>query len=260
MRVAQRQHRQLTYDVPCGKCLACLQKKRQDWVFRLKQELRVASSAFFVTLTYDDAHLPSDCSLNVRDPQLFLKRLRQHKDVKGLNVRYMLVGEYGSETFRPHYHAIMFNLPIFNDFKHIKVRQLIENSWRLGGVYVVPANGATFSYVAKYVLSTQHIARQLGLVTIPVLSSRRPALGSSFLDTGTARKITAESMAFVVSDGVKMATPRYYNDKLLTDAQKRKIALEKQQYAKVNFLTPQEEEQIYYQRQKTLNKLSKSKL
>lgn len=260
MRVAQRQHRQLTYDVPCGKCLACLQKKRQDWVFRLKQELRVSHSAFFVTLTYDDNHLPRDSSLNVRDPQLFLKRLRQHKDVKGLNIRYMLVGEYGSETFRPHYHAIIFNLPIFNDFRNIKLRMLIEDVWKLGGVYVVPANGATFSYVAKYVLSTQQVAHELGLPTIPLLSSRRPAIGSSFLATGVARKISQETMAYVVSDGIKMATPRFYNDKLLTDAQKRKIASEKQQYAKVNSLTPQEEEQIYYQRKKTLEKLSKSKL
>ena len=43
--------------VPCGKCLNCLQNKRAVWTFRILQELEVAESARFVTLTYDEKHI-----------------------------------------------------------------------------------------------------------------------------------------------------------------------------------------------------------
>lgn len=257
--VAQRQGRLRTYDVPCGKCLACLQKRRQDWIVRLKSEMRVSDSAFFVTLTYDDLNLPADGMLSVRDPQLFLKRLRQHPEVHGINFRYFLVGEYGSTTFRPHYHAIIFNLPVF-DSQHVHLRQIIEQVWRKGGVHLVPASPATIAYTCKYVLTTQEIAKKLELRTIPLMSSRRPAIGSCFLDTQTARKLQHDTQGYIKSDGVTFSLPRYYVDKLFTDEQKRQLSNERKEFAKIKELSPREEEQIYYQRQQQLKKLSKQKL
>ena len=41
-------------DVPCGKCVFCLSRRRTSWVFRLKQELKYRMNALFLTLTYDD--------------------------------------------------------------------------------------------------------------------------------------------------------------------------------------------------------------
>ena len=46
------------FPVPCGKCLPCLRKRRADWSFRLEQEFLGSDSALFITLTYDDIHLP----------------------------------------------------------------------------------------------------------------------------------------------------------------------------------------------------------
>jgi hypothetical protein len=45
-------------EVPCGKCLNCLESKRAIWTFRIMNELEVAESARFVTLTYDEKYLP----------------------------------------------------------------------------------------------------------------------------------------------------------------------------------------------------------
>jgi len=48
-------------------------------------------------------------SLIKRDVQLFVKRLRKDQDARGLaKIRYYLVGEYGDQTKRPHYHAAIF--------------------------------------------------------------------------------------------------------------------------------------------------------
>ena len=78
---------------------------------------------FFITLTYDDAHLPYNQSLSVRDFQLFMKRLRKEF---GSGVRFFHCGEYGEKTGRPHYHAILFNC----DFKDKKIHT-VRNGHRV---------------------------------------------------------------------------------------------------------------------------------
>ena len=50
--------------VPCGKCLHCLQTKRSVWTYRILQELKVAETARFVTLTYDEKYLPYVAQIN----------------------------------------------------------------------------------------------------------------------------------------------------------------------------------------------------
>ena len=45
-------------EIPCGKCLYCYQRKQESWRIRLQSEMKSSFSTFFVTLTYDDEHLP----------------------------------------------------------------------------------------------------------------------------------------------------------------------------------------------------------
>ena len=59
----------------------------------------------FVTLTYDDNHLPEYNSLNYKHFQDFMKRLRKSNN----GVRFYMCGEYGEDFSRPHYHALLFN-------------------------------------------------------------------------------------------------------------------------------------------------------
>ena len=67
--------------VPCGKCNFCLSSKRDDWSFRLRQELKVSTSASFITLTYATEKMPVNSSglleLRKSDCQAFMKRLRK---------------------------------------------------------------------------------------------------------------------------------------------------------------------------------------
>lgn len=65
----------------------------------------------FLTLTYDDAHLPQFGQLLKRDLQLFFKRLRLTTGP----FRYVAAGEYGDKRRRPHFHACIFGLDFADD-------------------------------------------------------------------------------------------------------------------------------------------------
>ncbi len=108
-------------EVACGQCVGCRLERSRQWANRLLMELEYHDSAYFVTLTYDDDHVPlapySDpdtgeaffaMSLMKRDFQLFMKRLRF--SFSDDSIRFFASGEYGPSTLRPHYHAIIFGL------------------------------------------------------------------------------------------------------------------------------------------------------
>lgn len=95
----------------------------------------------FVTLTYDDEHLPEGGNLNHGDVQLWLKRLRESVPEK---LRYYLAGEYGDNTLRPHYHVALYGIGIDGS-------DIINRSWGLGFVTVGDLNVRSASYVVGYV-------------------------------------------------------------------------------------------------------------
>ena len=129
--------------VPCGRCLPCRILKNKEWTVRLMCELEYWKSAVFLTLTYDDEHLPASRSLVRRDLQLFFKRLR--KSLDGKKIKYFACGEYGERFERPHYHAIVYGLSATDV-------QLVSDCWSLGFVKVGSVTPASVRYVSGYVL------------------------------------------------------------------------------------------------------------
>lgn len=205
--------------VPCGQCVECLKKRRRDWSFRLVQEWRDAAMAHFITLTYDDEHMPDGASLSKRDLQLFMKRLR--KRYSGLNIRYYVAGEYGPTTNRPHYHGIFYNLPDDMDEVYLSVLK----AWQKGNISVFPANEKTINYVTKDVIS--RITAPEGVEPPFHLQSTRPGLGAGFLDRVQRRysgAFTRHSLSVFLPGGVVAGLPRYYSNKLYTGAERRIIA------------------------------------
>lgn len=103
--------------VPCGHCIGCLRKKQNDWSIRISEQLKQSPLNCFVTLTYRDDTVPygidSDSgqirkSLRKDDYQKFLKVLRSNLNRKGVaSPSFFVCGEYGSRTFRPHYHIVV---------------------------------------------------------------------------------------------------------------------------------------------------------
>lgn len=226
--------------VPCGKCEACLSRRRKDWSFRLMKETENCKSAFFVTLTYDDEHL-NHIVLNrdgfidyvpvvsKTDVQKFLKRLR--KRIEPFKIRYFLVSEYGPTTLRPHYHMLLFDFPlILKD----KLDEYLTDAWQLGFIRVDPINEARINYVTSYCLDSSTLPDYL--VKNFMLCSRRPAIGSSYLDDDRNVSFHLDNMDSMVTlqadrEPFKQALPRYYRDKIFSDDEK--FALASQNVARI---------------------------
>jgi hypothetical protein len=133
------------YSIPfgCGQCLPCRINKRRIWLHRLLLEAvnYDPSNITFLTLTYSDEFLPADGSLSRRPLQLFFKSLRKH--IQPLKIRYYSVGEYGQQSGRPHYHAIIYGLPPEFDYQRF---------WHLGFTFSGTFTKDSAQYVAGYVV------------------------------------------------------------------------------------------------------------
>lgn len=127
--------------VGCGKCTGCRVDRAAMWANRLMDELNYWSKASFITLTYDDEHLPKDRLLIKSDLQKFFKRLRKGIDYK---IKYYACGEYGENNGRPHYHAILFGIGSGQ-------RDLISQAWNMGRTQSGTVTHASCRYVADYI-------------------------------------------------------------------------------------------------------------
>ena len=144
--------------VPCGRCSECLKKRATSWGVRAYREFLFApaGSVRFVTITYDDKHIPVTSSgnqtLSSEDCKAFLKAFRQSLFRKyGVTIRFMCAGEYGSKTFRPHYHFLFYGIPTF--LTNVELRHIIGSAWHRCSVIDVqfPKNGNSSGfYVGKY--------------------------------------------------------------------------------------------------------------
>lgn len=171
--------------IPCGQCIDCRLSYAKSWAVRCvcESKLYPDNYCWFVTFTYDDLHLPKPISILNRetgsitpfyplvkkDMQDFLKRLRKRFS----GVRYYLCGEYGSKSFRPHYHVLLFNLPLRdlmqNDsFTRSRISELdhhvlyeskvLNDCWKdsdgklKGLIAVAPFSYDTACYTARYVM------------------------------------------------------------------------------------------------------------
>ena len=114
--------------LPCGQCPGCKMAAASSWANRMELELPYHQNAWFITFTYDDDNIPyrmtwdegtgevlvENYSLRYEDMQKFWKRLRRYMEYHKINngkLMYFQCGEYGGKTHRPHYHAIVYDIP-----------------------------------------------------------------------------------------------------------------------------------------------------
>lgn len=232
--------------VPCNHCVPCSNNKRSSLALKLHLEENKARYCYFLTLTYDNEHLPlysikSSCDkiefmplsdrliwdlgnkddngdlpceyvnfkgidyhtllasfdnyhrqialyvrnhptrdlpvygfgvnkdkyalLYYRDSQLFVKRVRKYISKKyGEKIRYYIIGEYGTESLRPHWHCLFFfdSDSVAKDFETVcqvkcaddgknECPLFLRTLWRYGTCTSQRTDKSAYSYVSSYV-------------------------------------------------------------------------------------------------------------
>lgn len=211
--------------IPCGQCIGCRLEKSRQWAIRCSLESQLYQNSYFLTLTYNDEHLPKTGSLVPEDLQKFLKRLRRYIEYHGSDkkIRFFACGEYGDNFSRPHYHAIIYNLEI-SDLKRFSTSfsgdtyytsEIINQIWQKGYVIIGQVTFESCAYVARYVTKkitgSQADFYYQGRQPEFVRMSRRPGIGSAWLDQYKSDVYPHDYI--VIRDGIKVKPPKYF-DKL----------------------------------------------
>lgn len=211
----------------CGRCIGCRISRVQDWSVRCMHEASRHEFNSFVTLTYDEDHLRS-LSLNYRDFQLFMKRLRR----TGRKARFFMCGEYGESGGRPHFHALLFGV-FFPDRQiwrastkageELYRSSELERLWPHGFSSIGAVTPATSSYVAGYCIKKQSagsaryclLDERTGELTAVVPEfghmSLKPGIGADWYAKFGSDVRSKDS---AVINGSRVPVPQYY-DKLL---------------------------------------------
>jgi len=149
-----------------------------------------------------------------------MKRLRFHHK---LPIRFFHCGEYGENTLRPHYHAILFGIDFADKKLHSKnpqgqtlcTSETLNRIWGFGHCSIGAVSFETAAYTARYCLKKVNgdlqEAHYNGREPEYATMSRRPGIGALWFDKYSDDVYPSD---FVVLRGQKQQPPRYY-DKIL---------------------------------------------
>lgn len=229
--------------VNCGKCLYCQSLVKKAWIFRFQQEARVTppETQNMITLTYKDSdfmpiwpqNYDHDNPPKRKSPALKRaihaqnrqKELLYYRDVGAMikhfrkdgwskdSCRFFYVGEYGSTTFRPHYHLLTWGID----------PQVVYDYWyaRYGQPHIAPSVYSRYAYVVNYLDKDEYpeIMKDNPLFTGKPQGRRMsPGIGSSYLDemtTGEIDQVLKTGQHFVsLDDGRQLPLPVYFRNKI----------------------------------------------
>lgn len=193
----------------------------------------------FVTLTYDQEHLPENNNLQKIDAQKFLRRLRKSlgKNTLSGKVRFYMAGEYGEQYGRPHFHICLFGID-FHDKQYLRktpagsklyTSEKLQQLWTKGFSSVGAMTFESAAYTARYIMKKmngknkeKHYTK-INIETGEIYKqepeynnmSRKPGIGSTWIEK---YKDDVYPEGKVIVRGKKSNSPRYYNDKYKTMA------------------------------------------
>lgn len=260
-RLSQLAGKQLKYEdlmynpkvmlIPCGQCIGCRIRQREDWTTRIELEARdyPKEEVWFITLTYDDDHVPgmivrtgeimrkvqytwkpgekrpeSVQILLYEDIQKFLKRLRKAYRRK---LRYFVAGEYGEQTARPHYHMILYGWKPTDLENLYKIHhngyytsKWLADLWGMGQIQIAQAVPETYRYVAGYVTKKMYeidgkkanAYYELGQTKPFACMSLKPGLGDQYYQE---HKAEIWRQGYIqCTNGKRAQIPRYYEKQM----------------------------------------------
>lgn len=262
------------YKIPCRQCILCRIDKRKMWQERCYYEFKKLKSGAFVTFTYNDEYLFTEClrtgndkktraSLNYEHVSKFIENLRNyiknHKEKQNIlmqpNFKYLGVGEYGTkgEIFdRPHYHILFFGL----DFKYCK--KLFEEKWKMGFIDSLPILNGGINYVLKY-MDKQIIGKNAIMENYKKYRLEPP---KQFQSKGLGAELyynnyeQAQKNNGIIYNGFKtIIIPQYYKNKLEISSHEKANNHQKLEYLKNYNIKLENPNKIFNQKQYDKSKL-----
>lgn len=215
--------------LPCGKCPECCKDYYTSWATRGHRELSQWDTSLFLTLTYNEENLPENNSLNKKEVQDFIKRVKKHfNSTKENPIRQIYCGEYGTQTHRPHYHVILFNCDFVDRKKWRKTEkghqvytsETLTRLWGKGNAEFGFAESASIAYLFKYILKKKTRREKKNPLVIErdgmtyevehefIEASRNPGIGAHLRGSKSLNK------GYLTVDGVKKKIPKYYMEDL----------------------------------------------
>lgn len=221
-------------------------------MFRLDQEKDFCSFYFWLTLQYDDDHVPtlvaqqpykdrdefgfeverlseprSEMCFSKDHCRGFFEKLRKRYgkgsafESEKIEFKHFLVSEYGpNATHRPHYHCLLM-IKMNGDYRSLAIRRkemrsfIIEKAWPYGFVFEKAYHGGVLSYLTKYCCKPELLGQYHTMKPFTLISK---GIGLDFLKMIPKKKIDQmkESLDFTYRyNGTKIELPRYYTQKIL---------------------------------------------
>ena len=163
--------------VPCGKCAECIKDKQNEYMIRTVEEGMKVGNIWFFTLTYNEESVPKfdvdgeideetgevECltlrSIKNKDIVDWKKRVKRNIEYHSgqkLNYSYLICGEYGPKTHRPHYHGLFMGL---TDEQVNKFKQDWESKYGYTCFKRVPRLDLSKvgKYVVKYITKVREV-------------------------------------------------------------------------------------------------------
>lgn len=235
-------------EVPCGNCAACRLEYSRQWANRCFLESLCHKNTWFITLTYDDAHLKfGSKGLPTIEKDALSNFVRKVRDFYGhdKNIRFFGCSEYGDDTMRPHYHLILFGAPITDltidmpdmskpsingrypifrrknsNGDYVMFSQNIYDCWQKGKIEVEEASWNTAAYVSRYVMKKQRgrgkeIYERLGILPPYLRMSNRPGIGYDWLMDHADNILDTDYLSVKNASGVQTSHPPRYFEKMM---------------------------------------------
>lgn len=233
--------------VPCGHCIGCRLDYSRQWAERCVHEAEKYEFNYFLTLTYDDEHLPRGSkgvpSLVKDELSDFMKALRGYFDYHygEKEIRFFGCAEYGEASLRPHLHILLFNcnirdlqdrhpVPVDGKIKWIHQYDSNDNMllfspsihklWSKGSVQIGAVTFESCAYVSRYIVKKQlgDDAKQYkdaGVLPPYVRMSRCPGIGYSWYMDNLQKIYDVDKVVVRRGSKVVFCNPGKYCDNIL---------------------------------------------
>lgn len=249
-------------EIPCGQCIECRLQRSRRWADRCMLEMQYHEHSWFITLTYDNSHLPLNeviddetgeicynATLNKKHFQDFMKRLRRAYEYQGHEnkLRYFMAGEYGSQTLRPHFHAIIFGLELPSEDLHLFKRNIqgdciytsdfIQKLWPYGFSTVGAVTWQSCAYVARYIMK-KHLGKDsdfyenYNIEPEFTLMSRKPGIARQYYDEHKDELFSYDFVSVPTHQGAVKVYPPPYFEKLFEEDFPEQDVLERKEKRK----------------------------